>query len=103
MLKEHFKQIYSQDIRKLAVKHNISAQEVVDIYYKQFSFTVKQIRDDNKKAIKDRVSVRLQGLGTINFHPVLATKLQKIKYDEIPRIETSTEDGDGDQLDQCND
>ena len=103
MVKDHFKQIYNQEIRKLAIKHNITVKEVVDIYFKQFSFAVNQIREDNKKAIKDRSSIRLQGLGTINFHPTLAVKFQKTNYDEIPRIEEAPEDGDRDQLDQCND
>jgi hypothetical protein len=103
MVKDHFKQIYSQEIKKLAIKHNITVKEVVDIYFKQFSFAVNQIREDNKKAIKDRSSIRLQGLGTINFHPTLAVKFQKINYDEIPRIEEASKNGNRNQLDQCND
>jgi hypothetical protein len=103
MVKDHFKQIYSQEIKKLAIKHNITVKEVVDIYFKQFSFAVNQIREDNKKAVKDRSSIRLQGLGTINFHPTLAVKFQKINYDEIPRIEEASKNGNRNQLNQCND
>jgi hypothetical protein len=99
MVKDHFKQIYSQEIKKLAIKHNITVKEVVDIYFKQFSFAVNQIREDNKKAVKDRSSIRLQGLGTINFHPTLAVKFQKINYDEIPRIEEASKNGNRNQLD----
>lgn len=79
MTKDIFKQKYNKDIRRLALKHNLSIEKVVDIYYTQFELVVKSIRDNKE------VSLKLRGFGTFVYNKYIAEKLTKQKKEKDER------------------
>lgn len=92
MQKGNFKQKFSKEIWQLAVKHNITPDKVVDIYFDQFNFVVKSIRNNEKSTIK------LKGLGKFVYNERQALKLAELKQKKNEReilSKTSPKDGDG--------
>lgn len=92
MQKANFKQKFSKEIWQLAVKHNITPDKVVDIYFDQFNFVVKSIRNNEKSTIK------LKGLGKFVYNERQALKLAELKQKRNEReifSKTVTEDGYG--------
>ena len=92
MQKQNFKHKFSKEIWQLSVKHNITFDKVVDIYFDQFSFVAKSIRNNEKTTIK------LKGLGKFVYNERLAMKLTELKQLKNEReilSESSPEDGDG--------
>jgi len=92
MRKADFKQKFSKEIWQLAVKHNITPDKVVDIYFDQFNFVVKSIRNNEKSTIK------LKGLGKFVYNERQALKLAELKQKRNEReifFKTVTEDGYG--------
>lgn len=100
MQKQNFKHKFSKEIWQLSVKHNITPDKVVDIYFDQFNFVAKSIRNDEKTTIK------LKGLGKFVYNEKLATKLTELKQKKNEReilSKTSPKDGDGIELSKNND
>lgn len=91
MQKQDFKQKFSKEIWQLAVKHSITPDKVVDIYFDQFNFVARSIRNDEKNTIK------LKGLGKFVYNERLAIKLTDLKQKKNEReilSKSSPEDGD---------
>ena len=100
MQKQNFKHKFSKEIWQLSVKHNITPDKVVDIYFDQFNFIAKSIRNNEKTTIK------LKGLGKFVYNEKLAMKLTELKQKKNDReilLKSSTQDGDGAEFNQDND
>jgi len=96
MNKANFKQKFSKEIKQLADKHDITTDKVVDIYFNQFSFLAKSIRNE------ENASLKLRGLGTFAFNHKLKDKLIELKQLKNEReilSKSSPKDGDGTQSD----
>lgn len=92
MQKGNFKQKFSKEIWQLAVKHNITPDKVVDIYFDQFNFIVKSIKNNEQSTIK------IKGLGKFVYNERQAMKLAELKQKKNEReilSKTSPKDGDG--------
>ena len=100
MIKTVFKQKFDKEIKQLAIKHKISIDKVVDIYYNQFEFAAKSVRNNEKSNIK------LKGFGTFVYNSYFADKLTELKEKKNERkilSQTTSEDGNGTELNQNND
>jgi nucleoid DNA-binding protein len=96
MNKANFKQKFNKEIKQLADKHNITTDKVVDIYFNQFNFLAKSIRNE------ENASLKLKGLGKFAFNHKLKDKLIELKQLKDEReilSKSSPKDGDGTQSD----
>ena len=96
MNKANFKQKFRKESKQLAEKHNITTDKVVEIYFNQFSFLAKSIRNE------ENASLKLRGLGTFAFNHKLKDKLIELKQLKNEReilSKSSPKDGDGTQSD----
>ena len=96
MNKANFKQKFNKEIKQLADKHNITPDKVVDIYFNQFNFLAKSIRNE------ENASLKLKGLGTFAFNHKLKDKLIELKQLKDEReilSKSSPKDGDRTQSD----
>jgi hypothetical protein len=87
---------FESEFVKLARKHNLTVAQVKKIYSHQFKLIMDAVRQDYNKPIEQRRSIKVRGLGTFEFNPYLAQKLEQLKKekndtDEI-HAETNPED-----------
>lgn len=85
MVKDHFKQIYKSELKDLSNKYNLPIEEIINIYFNQFKLVIEQIRKDGDLPINQRKSIKIANLGTITFHPTIASRILKIEKDEQPK------------------
>jgi hypothetical protein len=100
MLKANFKHKFNKELWDLGKKHNLTADKILDIYFDQFNFIAKSIRQDEKTSIK------LKGLGKFVYNEKLVIKLTELKQLKNEReilFKSSTQDGDGAESNQDND
>lgn len=91
MRKNNFKQKFSKEIWQLAVKHNITPDKVVDIYFNQFNFIAKSIKNNEQSTIK------IKGLGKFVYNEKQVIKLAELNKEKneskiLPK--ESPKDGD---------
>lgn len=68
------------EIKQLAIKHNLTQSEVKRIWQSQFKFTAHVMSlDYNNKEIDERRSIKLRGFGTFEFSKYRAERLTKLK------------------------
>lgn len=77
MLKPYFKQLYRKEISTISKKYKLTIDEVIEIYYIQFQLIVKKIREENKLPFDNRHSIRIQGLGKLQYSKIIAKQIQK--------------------------
>ena len=69
-----------EEIKDLAIKHNLTQSEVKKIFYSQFKFVAHIMSNDyNNKPINERRSIKLRGFGTFEFSKYRAERLTKLK------------------------
>jgi hypothetical protein len=73
---------FKSEIIKLARKFNLEPSQIKAIYSHQFKLIANKIRKDFEKPIDERQSIRVQGLGTFNFNPYIAKKINEYKDNE---------------------
>lgn len=95
MQKANFKQKYYKQIFNLAEKHNLTMDQVVNIYFDQFKFVKESIR------LKEKVSIKLKGFGTFVYQERKDKKIKEL-YERKILSKGSSKDGNRDQSDQSN-
>ena len=68
------------EIKQLAIKHNLTQSEIKKIWQSQFKYVTHIISlDYNTKKINERRSIKLRGFGTFEFSKYRAERLTKLK------------------------
>ena len=83
-------------IKEVALKHNITISEAERIFYHQFHFVAKVIKEDS--VLKERRTVKLPRLGTFYFSKNTIKYIEEnVKKRKLSS--SSPEDGDGNDTD----
>jgi len=68
------------EIKQLAIKHNLTQSEIKKIWQSQFKFTSYIMSlDYNNKKIEERRNIKLRGFGTFEFSKYRAKKITDLK------------------------
>jgi hypothetical protein len=67
-------------IIELALKHKLTQQEIIGMFFSQFEHAANVMKEDSVKPLDERRSIKIKHIGEFKFNKRKVEKIEKLKY-----------------------